>query len=82
MKHMSAQKIIEKHISNVERIAGKFEYTNIKQEDLISIGCIGLIKAANKIDKDVNNPIDINQFIDEAIESEILKFLNHVGGNY
>ena len=41
--------LIERNLRLVAHIAKKYATTNIEQEDLISIGTIGLIKGINKL---------------------------------
>ena len=71
------QKLIEHNLRLVVYIAKRFENTGIANEDLISIGSIGLIKAINTFRSDKN--IKLATYASRCIENEILMFLrkNH-----
>ena len=58
-------------------IAKKFENTGIGLEDLISIGTIGLIKAANTFRPDKN--IKLATYASRCIENEILMYIRKSG---
>ena len=64
---------IERNLRLVVYIARKFENTNINIEDLISIGTIGLIKAANTYNPEKS--IKFATYASRCIENEILMFL-------
>ena len=51
----------------------KYSSTNIDQEDLISIGTIGLIKGINSFNLEKN--IRLATYVAKCIENEILMYL-------
>ena len=65
--------LIEHNLRLVAHIAKKYANTNIDQDDLISIGTIGLIKAIHtfKLDK----KIKLATYASRCIENEILMYL-------
>lgn len=65
--------LIERNLRLVVYIARKFENTGIHVDDLVSIGAIGLIKAANTFDPHKN--IKLATYASKCIENEILMFL-------
>ena len=65
--------LIEKNLRLVAHISKKYISTNIDQDDLISIGTIGLIKAINSFNSDKN--IRLATYAARCIENEILMFL-------
>ena len=65
--------LIEKNLRLVAHISKKYTSTNIDQDDLISIGTIGLIKAINSFNSDKN--IRLATYAARCIENEILMFL-------
>ena len=65
--------LVERNLRLVVYIAKKFENTGINIEDLISIGTIGLIKAANTFRADKN--IKLATYASRCIENEILMYL-------
>lgn len=70
----SAKKmLIERNLRLVVYIAKKFDNTGVGNEDLISIGTIGLIKAINTFKNDKN--IKLATYASRCIENEILMFL-------
>lgn len=71
--------IIENNIDIVATIAHKFENDNMSYEDLASIGCIGLIKAANTIEQ--RGDMGIYTYIVSMIEKEIYRFLKYRDSN-
>ncbi len=70
------RKLIEHNIRLVIYIAKKFENTNVDNDDLISIGSIGLIKAINSYKADKN--IKIATYASKCIENEILMYLRKI----
>lgn len=69
--------LVEHNLRLVVYIAKKFENTGIGAEDLISIGTIGLIKAANTFRPDKN--IKIATYASKCIENEILMYIRKTG---
>lgn len=65
--------LVERNLRLVVYIARKFEGTGICTEDLISIGTIGLIKAANTFRTDKN--IKLATYASRCIENEILMYI-------
>lgn len=65
--------LIEHNLRLVVYIAKKFENTGIGLEDLISIGTIGLIKAADTYRSDKNTKLAT--YASRCIENEILMYL-------
>ena len=57
----------------VAHVSKKYASTNIDQDDLISIGTIGLIKGINSFNMDKN--IRLATYVARCIENEILMFL-------
>lgn len=65
--------LIEHNLRLVAHIAKKYNNTKLDQEDLISIGTIGLIKGINSFNADKN--IKLATYTARCIENEILMFL-------
>lgn len=65
--------LVERNLRLVVYIARKFENTGVGLEDLISIGTIGLIKAANTFRSDKN--IKLATYASRCIENEILMYI-------
>ena len=65
--------LIERNLRLVAHISKKYSTTNIDQEDLISIGSIGLIKAINSFDNSKN--IKLATYAARCIDNEILMFI-------
>ena len=65
--------MIERNLRLVAHVAKKYSSTNIDQDDLISIGTIGLIKGINSFNMDKN--IRLATYVARCIENEILMFL-------
>ncbi|MBR6505141.1 MAG: RNA polymerase sporulation sigma factor SigK [Clostridia bacterium] len=65
--------LIEKNLRLVAHISKKYAQTNIEQDDLISIGTIGLIKGINSFDTSKN--IRLATYAAKCIENEILMHL-------
>ncbi len=66
-------KLIQHNLRLVVYIARKFENTGVDNDDLISIGTIGLIKAINSFRTDKN--IKLATYASRCIENEILMYL-------
>ena len=64
---------IERNLRLVVYIARKFDNTGVDNDDLISIGTIGLIKAINSFRTDKN--IKLATYASRCIENEILMYL-------
>lgn len=65
--------LIERNLRLVAHVCKKYSSTNIEQDDLISIGTIGLIKGINSFNKDKN--IKLATYVARCIENEILMYL-------
>lgn len=65
--------LIERNLRLVAHISKKYSTTNVEQDDLISIGTIGLIKGINSFKMDKN--IRLATYAARCIENEILMFL-------
>lgn len=65
--------LVERNLRLVVYIARKFENTGVGLEDLVSIGTIGLIKAANTFRSDKN--IKLATYASRCIENEILMYI-------
>lgn len=65
--------LIERNLRLVAHVAKKYASTNIDQDDLISIGSIGLIKGINSFD--MNKNFKLATYIAKCIENEILMYL-------
>ena len=65
--------LIERNLRLVAHVSKKYTTTNIEQDDLISIGTIGLIKGINSFD--ISKNIRLATYVARCIENEILMFL-------
>lgn len=65
--------LIERNLRLVAHVAKKYSSTNIDNEDLISIGSIGLIKGINSYNLDKKTKL--STYISRCIDNEILMFL-------
>ncbi len=70
--------LVERNLRLVVYIAKKFESTGINIEDLISIGTVGLMKAANTFQPDKN--IKLATYASRCIENEILMYIRKTVG--
>lgn len=68
--------LIQRNLRLVVYIARKFDNTGVDNDDLISIGTIGLIKAINSFKTDKN--IKLATYASRCIENEILMYLRRV----
>ncbi len=66
-------KLIQHNLRLVVYIARKFDNTGVDNDDLVSIGTIGLIKAVNSFRTDKN--IKLATYASRCIENEILMYL-------
>lgn len=62
--------LVEHNLRLVAHIIKKYYAVNVDQDDLVSIGIIGLIKAINTFDMDKN--IKLSSYASRCIENEIL----------
>lgn len=65
--------LIERNLRLVAHVAKKYNNANVDQEDLISIGTIGLIKGINSFD--INKGSRLSTYISRCIDNEILMHL-------
>ena len=65
--------LIERNLRLVAHVCKKYSTTNIDQDDLISIGTIGLIKGINSFNLEKN--IKLATYVARCIDNEILMFL-------
>ena len=65
--------LIERNLRLVVHICKKYSNINIDQEDLISIGTIGLIKGINSYN--FNKGTKLSTYVSKCIENEILMYL-------
>lgn len=65
--------LIERNLRLVAHVAKKYSSSNVDQDDLISIGSIGLIKGINSFD--VNKSFKLATYVAKCIENEILMYL-------
>ncbi len=65
--------LIEKNLRLVAHIAKKYSSTGCDNEDLISIGTIGLIKAVSSYKSDKN--VKLGTYASKCIDNEILMYL-------
>ena len=72
-RELAKEKLIKHNLRLVVFIARKFDNTGVDNDDLISIGTIGLIKAINSFKVDKN--IKLATYASRCIENEILMYL-------
>ena len=65
--------LIERNLRLVAHVCKKYSSTNIEQDDLISIGTIGLIKGINTFNQEKN--FKLATYVARCIENEILMYL-------
>ena len=71
--------LIERNLRLVAHISKKYLSTNIDQDDLISIGTIGLIKGINSFNQSKN--IKLATYTARCIENEILMYIRSTKKN-
>jgi RNA polymerase sporulation-specific sigma factor len=72
-REWAKSELIQRNLRLVVYIAKKFDNTGVENDDLISIGTIGLIKAINSFRTDKN--IKLATYASRCIENEILMYL-------
>ncbi len=72
-KERAKGELIQRNLRLVVYIAKKFDNTGVDNDDLVSIGTIGLIKAINTFDPEKN--IKLATYASRCIENEILMYL-------
>lgn len=65
--------LIERNLRLVAHVCKKYTTTNVEQDDLISIGTIGLIKGINSFEPSKN--VRLATYVSRCIDNEILMFL-------
>ena len=65
--------LIERNLRLVAHVAKKYSTSNVDQDDLISIGSIGLIKWINSFDTEKS--FKLATYVAKCIENEILMYL-------
>lgn len=65
--------MIERNLRLVAHVCKKYTITNVEQDDLISIGTIGLIKGINSFDK--SKGVRLATYVARCIDNEILMHL-------
>lgn len=65
--------LIERNLRLVAHVAKKYSSTNIANDDLISIGTIGLIKGINSFE--MKKGVRLATYVSRCIENEILMYL-------
>ena len=68
--------LIEHNLRLVSHVCKKYANSNVDQDDLISIGSIGLIKGINSYD--VHKNIKLSTYISKCIDNEILMYLRSI----
>ena len=72
-REQAKSELIQRNLRLVVYIAKKFDNTGVDNDDLVSIGTIGLIKAINSFRADKN--IKLATYASRCIENEILMYL-------
>ena len=65
--------LIERNLRLVAHVVKKYANTKVEQDDLISIGTIGLIKGINSFN--VENGSKLSTYVSRCIDNEILMYL-------
>lgn len=68
--------LIERNLRLVAHVCKKYANTNVEQDDLISIGTIGLIKGINSFD--VDKGARLSTYVSRCIDNEILMHLRAI----
>ena len=68
--------LIEHNLRLVAHVCKKYANSNVDQDDLISIGSIGVIKGINSYD--VHKNIKLSTYISKCIDNEILMYLRSI----
>ena len=65
--------LIERNLRLVAHVCKKYSNTNVEQDDLISIGTIGLIKGINSFN--IEKGARLSTYVSRCIDNEILMYL-------
>ena len=68
--------LIEKNLRLVAHVVKKYSNTKVEQDDLISIGTIGLIKGINSFNIDKGSKL--STYVSRCIDNEILMYLRSI----
>ncbi len=68
--------LIERNLRLVAHVCKKYSGTNVENDDLISIGTIGLIKGLNSFKKDKG--VRLATYASKCIDNEILMYLRNI----
>ena len=68
--------LIEKNLRLVAHVCKKYANTNVEQDDLLSIGTIGLIKGINSFN--VEKGARLSTYVSRCIDNEILMYLRSI----
>lgn len=68
--------MIERNLRLVAHVCKKYSNTNVDQDDLISIGTIGLIKGINSFNVDKGSKL--STYVSRCIDNEILMYLRSI----
>lgn len=68
--------LIERNLRLVAHVCKKYSSTNVDQEDLISIGTIGLIKGINSFN--IEKGARLSTYVSRCIDNEILMYLRSI----
>lgn len=77
---LTRNELIENNLGLVHHIANNFKGTKLHHDDLFSIGCIGLIKAADSYRQDKG--VKFATFASPCIRNEILMGLRKIKNEY
>ena len=65
--------LIERNLRLVAHVCKKYATTKVEQDDLISIGTIGLIKGINSFD--TSKGVRLSTYVSRCVDNEVLMFL-------
>lgn len=68
--------LIERNLRLVAHVCKKYSTTNVEQDDLISIGTIGLIKGINSFES--SKGVRLATYVARCIDNEILMYLRSI----
>lgn len=68
--------LIERNLRLVAHVCKKYSNINVEQEDLISIGTIGLIKGINSFN--IEKGVKLSTYVSRCVDNEILMHLRSI----
>lgn len=68
--------LIERNLRLVAHVSKKYNFSNVEQDDLISLGTIGLIKGINSFEPSKN--VRLSTYVARCIDNEILMYLRSI----